>query len=65
METIDANDLVNATFEACAEFATAPDGSPVCRGCGWLDSEHTPEVAPVHALPNRTHRVAVPKRLAS
>jgi len=65
MQTIDTNDLVSGSFEACGAYATAPDASPVCAACGWLESEHASEIAEVHALPARTRAPAVPKRLAS
>ncbi len=66
MQTMNASDLVNSSFEACAEFAAA-DATPVCAGCGWLEADHTDRHdhdAEVHAL--RTRPVAArPKRLAS
>jgi hypothetical protein len=65
MQTIDANDLVSAMFEACTAYAAGPDASPVCAGCGWLDAEHEPAVAEVRALPARRRAGATPKRLAS
>ena len=60
----DANDLVSASFEACAAFAAGADASPVCAACGWLETEHGREVAEVRALPARAGASA-PKRLAS
>jgi hypothetical protein len=65
MQTINANDLVSAMFEACSGFAPGADGSPVCSACGWLDAEHAAEIAEVRTLPARTRPVAVPKRIAS
>jgi hypothetical protein len=63
MQTIDRNDLVSAAFEACPEFAGAGDASPVCAGCGWLESEHERD-ADLHTLPAR-HPAPTLKRLAS
>ena len=73
MQTIDANDLVSAMFEACSAYAGGPEASPVCATCGWLDAEHEPAVAPaaqvavaeVRKLPARRRTGATPKRLAS
>ena len=70
MQTIEVNDLVSASFEACTTFGAAGDGSPVCAACGWLDTEHEPvvaepDVAEVHALPRRKVARPVPRRLAS
>jgi hypothetical protein len=65
MQTIEVNDLVSASFEACATFGAGGDGSPVCIACGWLEAEHEAEVAEVHALPRRTVPRPAPKRLAS
>ena len=65
MQTIEVNDLVSVGFEACAAFGAGGDGSPVCGVCGWLESEHEPEVAEVHTLPRRTLSRPTPKRLAS
>ena len=64
MQTIDANDLVSGTFEACAEFSDPGDGSPVCAGCGWLEAEHDHGIAEVRSLPTR-RTTRTPKRLAS
>jgi len=65
MDTIEMNQLVSATFEACAAFGNAGDGSPVCAACGWLEAEHEPEAAEVRALPTRTLPRRTPTRLAS
>jgi hypothetical protein len=65
MQTITVNELVSATFEACVEFETVGDGSPVCAGCGWLEAEHEPGVAEVHTLPTRPASRPGQKRLAS
>ena len=65
METIEMNQLVSATFEACAAFGNAGDGSPVCAACGWLEAEHEPETAEVRTLPTRRVTRPTPKRLAS
>ena len=65
MQTIEVNDLVSASFEACATFGAGGDSSPVCIDCGWLESEHEPEIAEVHALPRREVPRPAPKRLAS
>lgn len=75
MQTIEVNDLVSASFEACATFGAGGDGSPVCIACGWLEAEHEPDlakpdlakpdVAEVHALPRRKVPRPAPKRLAS
>jgi hypothetical protein len=70
MDTIEMNQPVSATFlsatfEACAAFDDAGDGSPVCAACGWLEGEHEPEAAEVRALPTRTLPRRTPTRLAS
>jgi hypothetical protein len=70
MQTIEVNDLVSASFEACTTFGAGGDGSPVCVACGWLEAEHAPvvaeaDVAEVHALPRRKVARPAPKRLAS
>jgi hypothetical protein len=75
MQTIEVNDLVSASFEACTAFGAGGDGSPVCSACGWLEAEHEPavaepavaepDVAQVHALPRRKAARPAPKRLAS
>ena len=70
METIEMNQLVSATFvsttfEACAAFDDAGDGSPVCAACGWLEGEHEPEAAEVRALPTRMLPRPTSTRLAS
>ncbi len=64
MQTIDANELVSGAYEACAEFSVPADGSPVCAGCGWLETEHDHGIAEVTTLPTR-HAARAPKRLAS
>ncbi|HEV7524517.1 MAG TPA: hypothetical protein VGP92_06100 [Acidimicrobiia bacterium] len=58
---------MSGTFEACAEFGGPGDGSPVCAGCGWLETEHDHGGAEVRALPVRRakHSGAAPRRLAS
>ena len=64
MQTIEVNELVSGSFQACVEFSGSGDGSPVCAGCGWLEAEHDHGVAEVRTLP--APRVArPPKRLAS
>ena len=69
MQTIDMNDLVSASFEACATFAGPADGGPVCAGCGWLDDEHGSQgaaaIATVIALPAPLRGQKRAKRLAS
>jgi len=69
MQTTDThfagNDLVSSLFEACGAFATSPEGTPVCAGCGWLEAEHAPEIAEVRSLPARQRAPASPRRLAS
>ena len=69
MQTFDTNDLVNdlatGRFESCSAFAAGPQAAPVCADCGWLDADHTPEIADVHALPARRRTPAVPARIAS
>jgi hypothetical protein len=65
MQTIAVNDLVSASFEACATFGAGGDDAPVCVACGWLEAEHEAEVAEVHALPRRAVSPPTPKRLAS
>jgi hypothetical protein len=65
MQMIDTNDLVSASFEACAEFG-AGDGSPVCEACGWLEAEHDQPAASVRVLAARAvGALATPRRLAS
>jgi hypothetical protein len=64
MQTIETNNLVSASFEACAEFR-AGDGSPVCEACGWLEAEHDQPEASVHVLPRRRRAAGTPRRLAS
>ena len=68
MQTIDVNDLVSASFEPCASFASA-DIMPVCAACGWLDSEHDPvdqpEIAEVLSLPIPARVQRRSRRLAS
>jgi hypothetical protein len=70
MQMIDVNDLVTASYEACASFAPA-DGSPICAGCGWLEHEHTiavsipGELAEVFSLPAPGGAQKRTKRLAS
>ncbi len=64
MQTIDVYELVSASFEACGTFVAPGDGSPVCGGCGWLDTEHRAESAEVHTLRTRP-RTRQPRRLAS
>jgi hypothetical protein len=76
MQTINRNELTDehdeveetafGAFEACVEFSGDGAGSPVCAACGWLDAEHGPAVAVVHALPRRVRGpLRTPKRLAS
>ena len=65
MQTIEMNDLVSATLEACTAFGATADGSPVCEACGWLEGEHEQPVAEVRALPARRVGRAAPRRLAS
>ena len=65
MQTIEMNDLVSATLEACTAFGAPGDGSPVCEACGWLEGEHDQPVAEVHQLPTRVSRRTAPRRLAS
>jgi len=64
MQMIQGNELVSTTFEACAEFGPTGDGSPVCAGCGWLETEHETK-AEVHTLTPRRPARATAKRLAS
>ena len=35
-------EYVATLAEPCDDFGPADLGSPVCRGCGWLDHEHAP-----------------------
>jgi hypothetical protein len=60
-------DFVSTSFESCADFAPAVDGSPACDTCGWLldEHEHDHAVADVHALPGAVRAPSLPKRLAS
>jgi predicted Fe-S protein YdhL (DUF1289 family) len=71
MQMIDVNDLVSATYEPCTSFGSG-DGSPICAGCGWLETEHAdthagsePELAEVFALPAPARAQKRAKRLAS
>jgi len=50
-------------FEPCHAFLRDIPGSPVCAGCGWLDTEHT-SGANVRRLPRRG-RTTPRRRLAS
>jgi len=70
MQMIQGNELVSATFEACAAFGPTGDGSPVCAGCGWLETEHDTVVvhvpsAEIHTLTPRRPSRRAEKRLAS
>ena len=70
MDTIEGNEFVDtfvsAAFEPCVAFGAAGDGSSVCVACGWLDTEHEPQVAEVRMLPTaRRMSRRTPKRLAS
>jgi hypothetical protein len=69
MQTIDTDDLVNGSFEACGQYRPGHDAAPVCEACGWLDREHAPEpeelVAQVRTLPRRARAGSTPRRLAS
>jgi hypothetical protein len=60
-------DFVTTSYEVCATFAPAVDGSPVCEACGWLLDEHDDghAVAEVRALAGAMRVQAQPKRLAS
>ena len=58
-------DFVTTSFEACAGFTPAVDGSPACGTCGWLLDDHESAVAEVYALPGSERVQSAPKRLAS
>jgi hypothetical protein len=59
--------FVVTTFDACASFAAAVDGSPVCDACGWLLGDHPGAIADVRTLPGavRVQPQPRPNRLAS
>ena len=67
MQTFDEAPLTAlvTSFEPCAGFSAPGDGSPACSTCGWLDTEHDREPAPVRTLAPRRPAAAAPKRLAS
>jgi hypothetical protein len=65
MQTIEVNDLVSASFEACSAFGAPGDGTPVCAACGWLEAEHDLPGAEVHVLPRRARSGPTPRRIAS
>jgi hypothetical protein len=57
--------FATTSFEACAGFAPADDGSPVCSACGWLAGEHDHGIADVRKLPKPPRAAPRPRRLAS
>ncbi len=58
---VDAELTLTGRFEPCHGFRRDVPGSPVCGGCGWLDTEH-PAGTNVRGLPKRA---PAPRRLAS